>query len=292
MATYSGSDKRLAYLFQNGGGGGGASALTDLTDVNISSPADGQALIYDGANQKWINGTGGGGGGSSQSLEVKTAAWIATSSNATNTPLTDSLNLSAGKYLLILQAPYTASISTQFYASISVDGIQSVDCGVLYGSNQYGQVCFVLELQASASVAGTTASGASFSWDSRYLDRGYLKAIRLDTVTHTYSTTEQVVGTWINGKPIYEITVKHTEQKAIAYHANYSFTAGLSDVDICVMCMCSYDPHWVSGNWRQNYSAYYNASNDTVYLVNEDVNMNSNTIDGVIAVIRYTKTTD
>ena len=51
MATYSGSDKRLAYLFQNGGGGGGASALTDLTDVNISSPTDGQALIYDGANK-------------------------------------------------------------------------------------------------------------------------------------------------------------------------------------------------------------------------------------------------
>lgn len=36
-------------------------ALTELTDVNISSPTDGQTLIYDATNQEWINGSGGGG---------------------------------------------------------------------------------------------------------------------------------------------------------------------------------------------------------------------------------------
>lgn len=39
-----------------GSGGGGASALTDLSDVDISYPYDGQSLIYDSANQKWVNG--------------------------------------------------------------------------------------------------------------------------------------------------------------------------------------------------------------------------------------------
>ena len=39
-----------------GGGGGGASALTDLVDVNITSPSDGQVLMYDG-NGHWINGS-------------------------------------------------------------------------------------------------------------------------------------------------------------------------------------------------------------------------------------------
>ena len=35
--------------------------LADLTDdVNISSPADGEVLKYDGTSSKWINGTGGG----------------------------------------------------------------------------------------------------------------------------------------------------------------------------------------------------------------------------------------
>lgn len=48
------------YSWQNinvqSGGGGGASALSDLTDVNIVSPTDGEGLIYNGSNQKWKNG--------------------------------------------------------------------------------------------------------------------------------------------------------------------------------------------------------------------------------------------
>ena len=38
------------------GGGGGSSTLDGLTDVNISSPTDGQALVYDETNQVWVNG--------------------------------------------------------------------------------------------------------------------------------------------------------------------------------------------------------------------------------------------
>ena len=41
---------------ETGGGGGGASALADLSDVDISYPYDGQSLIYDSDNQKWVNG--------------------------------------------------------------------------------------------------------------------------------------------------------------------------------------------------------------------------------------------
>jgi hypothetical protein len=39
----------------SGGGGGGATALTGLMDVNISSPTDGQPLVYNTAATKWIN---------------------------------------------------------------------------------------------------------------------------------------------------------------------------------------------------------------------------------------------
>jgi len=39
----------------DGGGGGGASALSELSDVNLTSPSDGQVLHYDGT--EWINAT-------------------------------------------------------------------------------------------------------------------------------------------------------------------------------------------------------------------------------------------
>lgn len=37
-------------------------ALSNLTDVNITTPTDGQALIYDSNSGEWVNGAGGGGG--------------------------------------------------------------------------------------------------------------------------------------------------------------------------------------------------------------------------------------
>lgn len=39
----------------------GASALDDLTNVDITTPVDGDALVYDATTQKWVNGAGGGG---------------------------------------------------------------------------------------------------------------------------------------------------------------------------------------------------------------------------------------
>lgn len=62
MGTYTGADKRLQYLFQNGGGGG-SSTLAGLTDVDLTSPTDGQVLKYDANNDEWINANESGGGG-------------------------------------------------------------------------------------------------------------------------------------------------------------------------------------------------------------------------------------
>ena len=42
-------------------GGGGATDLDDLSDVDITTPSNGQVLKYNSTSQKWENGTGGGG---------------------------------------------------------------------------------------------------------------------------------------------------------------------------------------------------------------------------------------
>ena len=44
-------------LYGAGGasGGGGSSTLAGLSDVNLSSPTDGQVLVYDDTNDEWVN---------------------------------------------------------------------------------------------------------------------------------------------------------------------------------------------------------------------------------------------
>ena len=44
-------------LNSGGGGGGGATALTELVDVTINNPQNGQALVYNSSTGKWINDT-------------------------------------------------------------------------------------------------------------------------------------------------------------------------------------------------------------------------------------------
>ena len=51
-------------------GGGGSSTLSGLSDVTITSPTDGQGLIYDATNQIWVNGNVGGGGSAADELTL------------------------------------------------------------------------------------------------------------------------------------------------------------------------------------------------------------------------------
>ena len=58
------------------GGGGGASALTDLSDVNVSSPSNGQVLKYDNTTSKWVNTNESGGGHIYSTTEQVVGTWI------------------------------------------------------------------------------------------------------------------------------------------------------------------------------------------------------------------------
>ena len=61
------------------GGSSGASKLTDLSDVVVSNPSNGQVLTYNSLDRKWYNNTissGGGGGDLSNYLTRAEAAAI------------------------------------------------------------------------------------------------------------------------------------------------------------------------------------------------------------------------
>ena len=56
-----------------GGGGGGATALSELVDVALSNPQNGQVLMYNSSTGKWYNGTvQSGGGGTVTSITAGT----------------------------------------------------------------------------------------------------------------------------------------------------------------------------------------------------------------------------
>lgn len=54
--------------WENANPSGGASDLDDLTDVDITNPTDGQMLQYNSQNNKWVNVTPSGGGGYTRTL--------------------------------------------------------------------------------------------------------------------------------------------------------------------------------------------------------------------------------
>lgn len=59
-------------LNSGGGGGGGASTLGDLLDVQLTSPQNGQALIYNSSLGKWVNGNATAGTVTSVGMTVPT----------------------------------------------------------------------------------------------------------------------------------------------------------------------------------------------------------------------------
>lgn len=74
-------------------GGGGSSTLSGLSDVTITSPTDGQGLVYDATNQVWVNGdVSGGGGGNIDTL------WSGSVAPTTSSPETVTLAHSIADY--------------------------------------------------------------------------------------------------------------------------------------------------------------------------------------------------
>ena len=61
---------KLNDISYTGGGSEGSSTLSELSDVDISSPSNGQVLKYNGTSLRWENGTGGGASAMSDLTDV------------------------------------------------------------------------------------------------------------------------------------------------------------------------------------------------------------------------------
>ena len=170
MATYTGLDKRIAYLFEHGGGGGGGAG--SLSESRIYSTNE-QVIGL------WTDG---------KPLYQKT--FFSTISATGNQLLADISGLNVDQYYL--EAAYI-QVSN---ASIPMGYVQGV-------ANFYAYV------RTSDNTIRAVTSTTAYIGEKVVAVLNYTKTTdqggqSISGILHTYSTDEQIVGTWIDGKPLYE----------------------------------------------------------------------------------------
>lgn len=266
------------------GGGGGSSTLAGLTDVDLSSPTDGQALVYDATNQEWVNGTVSGGGGS----------------GLTATILSNTLWSSAGTYTL--NDDYdNYDILEIYFCNPSVAGQESDLITVMVND--------VKALMNDSKILNLTGYGdryvnCTFSADEFTITAsnsggvqkivGYKAGGGSSEVK--YSTTEQIVGTWIDGSDVWEKTI-NIEETTI--HVDTPFTIDIeTNVGVLIEHSLMYrDSSFMNGRWNP-LDGYTNQINNDMYFNRLYLESNG-TLKGYFAgsqgvvticgVIRYTK---
>lgn len=231
MGTYTGSDKRLAYLFNNGGGGGGASALEDLSDVNLTSPTDGQALLYDAANDEWVNGTVQGGGGivDEGTFGVRIDKNFATYESKTYTY--EELGITAKGYYILAIATNHAETNGgwKWYGYLCYSG--NTTSGYSYVKPiDYNNISVTM----NATNKAITIQNTNGSWGESFRIDVLPLHPEIEVKKHAYSATEQVVGSWIDGKPIYERTVDLGVNQLIPQNSWYASGIVISDVALLI----------------------------------------------------------
>ena len=147
--------------------------ITDLDDVNVTSITDGQVLAWDSDTSKFVNVDQSGGSIAS----VIKKDWTATSSSVTGTQLTELANLDAGKYIINVHIPYSASTGTSIFALAVDSALDNNQISVAPVS--YGNCTFVIEKNASFTLKFVSATGTSLTWDSAYIDRGGMYIVKL-----------------------------------------------------------------------------------------------------------------
>ena len=127
----------------------------------------------------------------------------------------------------------------------------------------------------------------------------------------TYSTTEQVVGKWINGKPIYQLTVYANKSSLVSGRNDLVYTldhpATVWAVWPSYLHESTYNESWplgsfnVQGNptWSDSGVGYqfwiiFIGYTKIGFTISQDLynRLTSSVIDGVFFTIQYTKTTD
>ena len=214
-------------------GSGGASDLADLGDVNLSSPSNNDVLKYDSASGKWVNGQGGS----------EVSGHIITNNSGTDMPERDKLQFqdmsvtddsTNGKTIV---KPNTVTASRAMVSDSngkpSASDTTATEIGYVHGvtgaiQTQIGNLSN-LETTAKNNLVAAINEAAQGGGGSSYTAGDGIDITNEEISTDNmpsadmsevisplpgvmsrrmkYSTEEQVIGQWIDGKPVYQKTV-------------------------------------------------------------------------------------
>lgn len=144
--------------------------------------------------------------------KVYHADWICTSSSAVGTALTETLDLPAGKYIVICHTPVsidqTVDWNSGYLFCLYANGsILTDSIGVI--NRTYGRYTAYIDLSEDSAVTFCTASSTNIPYVQAWNSRGGMDAIQIQPYynLHKYSLTEQIIGIWVDNKPLYEKTI-------------------------------------------------------------------------------------
>ena len=129
---------------------------------------------------------------------------------------------------------------------------------------------------------------------------GQIKYNLGNLASDNYSTTETVVGQWIDGKPIYRIvletTIPECKTNGTAVTTIYSYDSNIDAVTkIRTMYYKENMYYWpseyaaVSGSGIVSSSVYYNTASRGIIMMNNSIGWNGSK---AYVILEYTKTTD
>lgn len=122
--------------------------------------------------------------------------------------------------------------------------------------------------------------------------------------THHYSTNEQIVGTWIDGKPLYEVTVEVDNPTINSYstkkYVEAPYSSSVIDFAKCVSCTVydSTDSRWYTLPYERMLSSEniniqaMRLSNGSFAMTAHWDSSNSYNVTKIRYTIQFTKTTD
>ena len=113
-----------------------------------------------------------------------------------------------------------------------------------------------------------------------------------------YSTNEQVIGTWIDGKPLYQKTIVVNNKKMGISESDSEITHGVSNIDfgfVSEILFNNANDH--NNGYSPAYNVYQQTAQSNTYFVGATKIFavsawNANSQRTWIITIRYTKTTD